>query len=200
MFLKRIISWCYYNFYVRRQLKELGDNSVLKYPFTIVNGKFISIGKRATIFSNVLFQAIKESDQDEPSIIIGDNVRIWSNVQISAAQKMTIGNDVAIAANSFITDTTHPYEDISKAPRYNKLKFLTPVSIGDDTWVGRNVIISGSKIGKHCIIGANSMVSKNIPDYCVVVGNPARIVKRYNPITGIWEKTDKEGNFLVESK
>lgn len=55
----------------------------------------------------------------------------------------------------------------------------------------------GCKIGRHCVIGAGSMVNKDIPDYCVVVGSPARIIKRYNPQSGQWEKTDKDGNFII---
>lgn len=193
--IKKLLKWIYL-IPVRRKLQFLGKNSMFRYPRRIERGRFIRIGEGANIYSNVMLQAIQETPEDTPSIIIGKNVRIWSNVQISSAQKMVIGNDVAIAANSFITDTTHSYEDIRLAPRYNKLKFLSPVVIGDDTWIGRNSIISGAKIGKHCVIGAGSMVTKDIPDYCVVVGNPARIVKRYNLQTEKWQKTDKEGNFI----
>lgn len=193
--IKKLLKWIYL-IPVRRKLRYLGKNSMFRYPRRIERGQFISIGEGANIYTNVMLQAVQETPEDTPSITIGKNVRIWSNVQVSAAQKMIIGNDVVLSANSFVTDTTHPYEDISHAPRYNKLRLLTPVVIGDDTWVGRNAIISGAKVGKHCVIGAGSMVSKDVPDYCVVVGNPARIVKRYNPETEKWQKTDKDGNFV----
>lgn len=178
------------------KLKHLGANAKLSYPIRVERGKFISIGKNAEIYSNSFFQAVQETPADSPSITIGNNVRVWSNVQVSAAQQMIIGNDVVLSANSFVTDTTHPYENIDHAPRYNKLKLLSPVVIGDDTWVGRNAIISGCKVGKHCVVGANAFVNKDVPDYCVVVGNPARIVKRYNFESKMWLKTDKDGNFV----
>lgn len=63
------------------------------------------------------------------------------------------------------------------------------VSIGDDTWIGTNVVIAGTiKIGKHCVIGANSVVTTDIPDYCVAVGSPCRVIKKYNKSSGLWEK------------
>ena len=71
------------------------------------------------------------------------------------------------------------------------------MSIGSYCGIYNNVVINaGVNIGTHLTIGANSVVTTDIPDYCVVVGAPAYIVKRYNPITCLWEKTDKQGNFL----
>lgn len=189
-FLRRILM-----VYLRHKVSHIGKPVVLKWPINIEGGKNIKIGDGAEFYANILLQAIHTTDFN-PSINIGDNVQLLHNVQISANGNILIGNNVVIAANTFITDTTHPYENIEHAPRYNPLKKLRDVSIGDDTWVGRNVIISGCKIGKHCVVGAFSFVTRDVPDYCVVVGNPARIVKRYNFDTKQWEKTDKDGNFL----
>lgn len=61
------------------------------------------------------------------------------------------------------------------------------VRIGDDTWIGTNVVIVGSvNIGKHCVIGANSVVTHDVPDYCVAAGSPCVIKKRYNPKLNAW--------------
>ena len=63
------------------------------------------------------------------------------------------------------------------------------VSIGDDTWIGTNVVIVGTvEIGKHCVIGANRVVTHDIPDYCVAAGSPCKVLKRYNMVTREWEK------------
>ncbi len=65
----------------------------------------------------------------------------------------------------------------------------SPIHIGEHTIIGANVIVlPGITIGKHCFIGAGCVVTQNIPDYCVTVGNPARIIKRYNPQSQTWEK------------
>ena len=63
------------------------------------------------------------------------------------------------------------------------------IELSDNIWIGANAVITaGVKIGKHCVIGAGSVVTKDVPDYCVAVGNPAKVVKKYNAITGNWER------------
>ena len=62
------------------------------------------------------------------------------------------------------------------------------IEIGDDSWIGINSVIVGNvRIGKHCVIGANSVVNKNIPDYSIAVGSPAKVIKRYNFEKKEWE-------------
>ena len=131
-------------------------------------------------------------------LIIGNHVVIVRFSQIYALQSIIIEDGVSIAENTFISDNTHTFTDITAPVRDQNIKPLGNVVIGSGTWIGRNACIMGCKIGRNCVIGAFSFVKKDIPDYCVVVGNPARIVKRYNPQSGQWEKTDKDGNFINE--
>lgn len=66
------------------------------------------------------------------------------------------------------------------------------LSVGDDTWIGTNVVIAGNiHVGKHCVIGANSVVTKDIPDYSVAAGIPAKVIKRYDFDKGEWIKTNE---------
>lgn len=61
--------------------------------------------------------------------------------------------------------------------------------IGEGSWIGTNVVIVGNvRIGKRCVIGANSVVTKDIPNHCIAVGIPAKVVKQYNVHTGCWER------------
>ena len=63
------------------------------------------------------------------------------------------------------------------------------VCIGDDTWLGTNTVIAGTvRIGRHCVIGANSVVTEDIPDFCVAAGNPCKVIKKYNSCTKSWER------------
>jgi acetyltransferase-like isoleucine patch superfamily enzyme len=62
-----------------------------------------------------------------------------------------------------------------------------PITIGEGSWIGRNCLVYAS-IGKHSVVAANSFVNKDVPDYCVVAGNPAKIIKRYNPETKTWQR------------
>lgn len=99
-----------------------------------------------------------------------------------------IGNSVILAQNVVASGLNHSYEDIS-VPIKNQSVTTKLIVIDDETWIGANVtIVAGITIGKHCVIAAGSVVTKSIPDYSVVVGNPARIIKRYNFTTEVWDK------------
>lgn len=120
-------------------------------------------------------------------VLIGDNTIIGIGCTIIGP--VSIGNDVMLAQNIVISGLNHGYEDISISPAKQKVS-CKQITIADDVWIGANsVIVAGVTIGRHSVIGAGSVVTKNIPDYSVAVGNPARVVKRYNSTLGIWEST-----------
>lgn len=110
--------------------------------------------------------------------------------QISAANSIIIGRFVLIAPNVFIADTHHEYQKIGIPIMHQGITTHDDqVTIGDETWVGINTVIIGNvKVGEHCVIGANSVVNKDIPDYCVAVGNPSKIVKTFDVKTRLWVK------------
>lgn len=112
---------------------------------------------------------------DASKITIGKNVRINENVFIQSA---VIGNNVMIAPNTAILSSTHRYErlDIPMVDQENI--FGMPPIIKDDVWIGRNVVIKhGVTIGCGAIVGACSLVTKDVPDFAVVGGVPAKIIK-----------------------
>ncbi len=119
-------------------------------------------------------------------VIIGERSLIGlSNVIIGP---VTIGNDVMLAQNIVISGLNHGYEDIALSIREHQT-VTKPIIIEDEAWIGANaVVVSGVTIGKHAIVAAGSIVTKNVPDHTIVAGNPARIVKQYNHKTGVWEK------------
>jgi len=101
---------------------------------------------------------------------------------------VNIGNDVMFAQNVVVSGMNHSYEDISLPPSKQK-DICLQITIGDNVWIGANsVVTAGVSIGKHSIIGGGSVVTKNIPAYSVAVGNPAKVIKRYNDQTKAWEK------------
>lgn len=122
--------------------------------------------------------------------IIGDFAHIY------ATHSIIIEEDVLIANFVYISDNLHSFTDIKTPIIKSKILQKNAVIIGTGSWIGEHVSIIGASVGKHCVIGANSVVTKDIPDYCVAVGAPAIIVKRYNFSSKQWEKTDKLGNFL----
>ena len=119
-------------------------------------------------------------------VIIGDRTKIGlSNTIIGP---VTIGNDIRLAQNITLSGLNHNYEDVSM-PIHVQGVSTAPIIIEDETWIGANVVVvAGVTIGKHSIVAAGSIVTKDIPPYSVAVGNPARVLKKYHPETKIWEK------------
>lgn len=111
-------------------------------------------------------------------LIIGNNSRIGlGNTIIGPVQ---IGNDVNIAQNVTISGLNHNYLDVNKSITSQGVS-TSQIIIEDDVWIGANsVILAGSNIGKHSIIAAGSIVTRPVPSFCIVAGNPARIIKQYN--------------------
>lgn len=108
-------------------------------------------------------------------VVIGKNVYINSNALLMARGGITIEDNVMIAANAQIISNNHDLYD---------LQILTckPVVIKESAWIGAGAtILPGVCIGKHAIVGAASVVTKDVPDYAVVVGSPAKVVKELDP-------------------
>ncbi|QNK63148.1 acyltransferase [Pedobacter sp. PAMC26386] len=125
-------------------------------------------------------------------VIIGSQTIIGlGNVIIGP---VVIGNEVMLAQNIVVSGLNHGYEDIRISPRQQK-ETSKQITISDDVWIGSNTVITaGVTLGKHCIIGAGSVVTKDIPEFSVAVGNPAKVIKQYNHVTGMWERVSSPKN------
>jgi acetyltransferase-like isoleucine patch superfamily enzyme len=97
------------------------------------------------------------------------------------------------AQHVVISGLNHGYEDCTMPPSLQPVK-TAPVTIGDAVWIGANaVILPGVSLGTHVVVGAGSVVTKDVADFCVVAGNPARVIRRYNPAAGGWERARSAG-------
>ncbi len=119
-------------------------------------------------------------------VLIGRRSRIgMSNVLIGP---VTIGNDVILAQNIVMSGLNHGYEDILLPPHDQPVSKKS-ITVENEVWIGANVVVvAGVTIGKHAIVAAGSIVTKNVPAYSVVAGNPARIIKQYNSVSGKWDR------------
>jgi acetyltransferase-like isoleucine patch superfamily enzyme len=170
---------------------HIGEKTVIYSPMKIVNPMNISIGDGVIIEANSTLYCVGnyQGINHQGNISIGNDVYINYGFNATTANRITIEDGVLCAFNVSIFDFDHGYEDVFSNINRAELTVKGPIVIGEKSWIGMNVAILGSvNIGKHCIIGANSVVTKDIPDYCVVAGSPARIIKRYNKLTKIWEK------------
>jgi len=142
--------------------------------------------KNFSVGSNCIIEDFATINNGVGDVSIGNNVGIGlSNVIIGPVK---IGNYVMLAQNIVISGLNHGYEDITTPPRLQKV-VTKQITIEDNVWIGANsVVTAGVTIGKHAIIGAGSVITKDIPEYSVAVGNPARVIKKYNFESGNWEK------------
>lgn len=164
----------------------------------MIKPQYVSLGKNVRIGPNARIEGISHWNDVifEPIISIGDYSAIQQDVHITCANRIQIGKHTAIAARVTITDINHPYEDVNLPIDKQNIE-VKEVIIGDECKIYNGaVILPGVHIGKHCVIGANSVVNIDIPDYSVAVGMPARIIKRYDFENKDWRRTDKEGLFL----
>lgn len=122
-------------------------------------------------------------------INIGDFTRVGLGNTLIGPVK--IGNEVILAQNVVISALNHNFEDVTMSIVHQGVK-TAPIIIGNNVWIGANsTILAGNHIGEHVVVGAGSVVTKDIPPYCVAVGNPARIVKRYDHKEQRWIRIDK---------
>lgn len=171
------------------RFRRCGCRVLVRKPI-ICTFEYISIGDRSHIGHNARIEAVRyyEGVRFNPHIIIGDNVSFQQNIHLTCANSIVIGQNTAIAANVTITDIDHPYDDPDTPVEKQPLR-VSSVSIGDDCKIYNNVVILGGvSIGKHVVVGANSVVTTSIPDYCIAAGAPAKVIKKYNHITKQWEK------------
>lgn len=194
-------KWVWYSqktkYWYNHFLKSCGKENMLMSPYyctfeNIVLGNFVLILDNARIEGVNYYEGV----HFHPEIVFHDHVRIQQNLYITCANKIELGANTGIGANVTITDIIHPYENIN-LPIEKQPITSDPVFIGEDCKIYNNVVIlPGTHIGKHCTVGANSVVKGIFPDYSVIVGAPAKIVKRYSFEKEAWLKTDKEGNFI----
>ncbi|MEM7283127.1 MAG: acyltransferase [Pseudomonadota bacterium] len=128
-----------------------------------------------------------------PRISIGSRVSSTGGLQIAACDYVEIGDDVLFATNVNITDALHGYREVGMPFKSQAMERIRGISIGQGCWIGQNVVIlPGTKIGHHCIVGANSVVSGEIPDRSIVMGLPGRVVKQWSDTENDWVAVNEQ--------
>jgi acetyltransferase-like isoleucine patch superfamily enzyme len=169
-------------------LGDLGKHTIIYSPVTLVNPQNIHLGRRVVIRQGARLETVtaRHGRTYRPKVVIGDDSSFEQNFHLACAQEITIGRKVAITENVGIFDIWHPYEDLSQAVVDQPLK-TAPVHIADECLIGMGAVIQpGVTIGRHCVIGANSVVTCNIPDYSVAVGAPAQVIRKYDNCESRW--------------
>lgn len=168
----------YYQPIFAARCKRAGKDLNLRDGLPEIHGDLsITIGEGCTIAGSARF--VSGHSYDSPELTIGDYTTINENVWISASCSVTIGSYVRIARNALILDNPgHPIDALRRRTKGVDIEQVKPVVVEDDVWIASEAIIMpGVKLGRGAVIGAGAVVTKDVPPYTVVGGNPARILR-----------------------
>ena len=158
-----------------------------------IDGKSnLSLGEHVIVQRFSWLGALPLTGEESCSLEIEEGSVIGSFNHIYATHRVIIGKNVLMADRVYISDCSHSYKNVDVPIINQPIKQLNDVIIGNGAWIGENVCIIGCKVGQNSVIGANSVVTSDIPDYCVAVGSPARVIKKYNKKLNRWEDVERE--------
>jgi acetyltransferase-like isoleucine patch superfamily enzyme len=157
----------------------------------------ISLGNSVSLREYAWLSVATEDPTGEPTIVLGDNCHIGFGSIISAKNRIHLERDVLVGQVVIIVDHNHAYEDVTVPVLDQGITEGGTIRIGQGTWIGHGASIICPRgeltIGRNCVIAANSMVMRSIPDYSVAAGYPATIIRQYDPEKRAWRAGGREG-------
>ena len=177
-----------------RRFGAFGEHSVICFPVNaLFNEQYIHIGAGTMFGPQMTLSAGMVPGQSMVSdtvITVGDRCLFGKGSGIVGHLRIEIGDDVWTGHHVYITDQNHGYEDLTR-PISEQVMPERPVSIGSGSWLGHGtVVLPGATIGRHVVIGANSVVTGTIPDNCIAAGVPARVIKRLDGPDGSSDRSE----------
>ena len=159
--------------------------------------RYITVGDNFKALDRLWLETVTSPDIDDPNLQIGSNVTCSDSVHIAATKRVLIGNHVLIGSRVTITDHNHGVyhgirqSDPEQTPWDRPLTVDAQTVIEDNVWLGDGVVVlAGSHIGRGSVIGANATVTGFIPPYCIAVGSPAKLIRRYDTESKTWRPVD----------
>lgn len=174
---ERRLSLCRntYSWLNKRKFKSIGKKSYFWNPIFLSGTQYIEIGERTGIWPHARVEVIDEweGQVDSPILKFGNNVYVGQNLHIACADSIIIEDDVLISAGVFITDLSHNTADNDRAVIEQGIT-TKPVKICEGAFIGKDsIILPGVTLGRHCVIGANAVVTKDVAEFATVCGVPA---------------------------
>jgi serine acetyltransferase len=180
---------CKTQFYYRRFFGKIGAGSKILNPMRLRNVHNMFVGEGVIINKYSFLLTHEIHGKRAPRLWIGAGCVIGHMNHLTCANEVNIQARVLTADRVHISDNSHVFSDPSVAILDQGVESKGSVTIGEGTWIGENASVLSCNIGRNCVIGANAVVLSDIPDYCVAVGAPARVVRRMNPVSRSWEAT-----------
>lgn len=188
---KTAVRWVISHLCWRARLGGIGPRSILFKPILVRGARKIYIGNNTVIRDGARLEVIVRDDVGwVPRMRIGDQVNIEQGVHIVCHCEITIEDDVSIGPYCVLLDVSHPFDPPDTFPKIGDRlpDHCSRLRIGRGSLIGAHcVILPNVMIGRGCVIGAGAVVTKSLPDYCVAVGAPARIIRRFDLVERHWE-------------
>lgn len=168
----------------RGDFARLGAHTTLQPPVQVRGAAHIDLGERVFVGANSWLEVIDPAEARlAPTIRLGDGTSIAGFCTITAKRSVIIERDVLIARYAYISDHSHAHHSNERPIKDQGIANIAPVRICRGAWLGQNVVVCpGVTIGRNAVIGANSVVRDDVPDFCVAVGAPARVVRCLAPV------------------
>lgn len=183
----RRLSSLFYVVCNKHRFGQIGQGCRIHRPLKIQGKSGVFVGDGVVVERGTWLAAMGIEPGVVARLELGPGTHLGHCNHIYATKSIKIGANVLTADRVYISDNLHSYEDVSTPILHQPIKQIGVVEIGDGSWLGEGVCVIGAKIGKGCVVGANAVVTKDIPDYSVAVGIPARVIKRYNHERSCWE-------------
>jgi lipopolysaccharide O-acetyltransferase len=176
-----------FSLFVSGAFAEFGHASVLQLPIRVNGEHRIAIGNGVFVGAGSWLQVL-DGPGAGVALSIGDGSSIVGGCVLSAAQSVRLGRKVLVARNVYVADHMHAFDDRTRPVLEQGITRVGAVEVEDGAWLGENVVVGpGVRIGRGAVIGANSVVLADVPDHCVAVGAPARIIERRSAETAMVE-------------
>ena len=160
----------------------LGKRSEVRCSQYITCGNNVIIGEESKLFCSNRIENVKK-----PMLTIGSNFHATRRLTVQCCNFVKIGENVLVASDVFIIDYNHGMNPQTPCYLDNPLESKGGVEIGDGVWIGNNcIILQNVSIGEKSIVGAGSIVTKDVPPYSIVAGNPAKVIKKYDFFAKKW--------------
>jgi acetyltransferase-like isoleucine patch superfamily enzyme len=168
---------------------SLGEGTNIVEPFTASCPERIDIGNRVYIAAGAWLSVVDHHNgrDYDPRLWIGDGASLGPGLVISCIADVSVGPGVLTGPRVFIGDAYHEYRDPDTAVVDQPMSNPAPVTIGAGAFLGVHcAVLPGVTIGERAYVGANSVVTRDVPANAVVVGNPARVIRRWDPDSARW--------------
>lgn len=192
MNLHKLVRYAITRLYWAQRLQSIGTRSIMYRPILVAHPQHIRIGERTFIRDHARIEVVIRSGVSRmPQLTIGNDVNIEQGVHIICQGEVTIEDEVSITPYCVIVDTEHPFNDPDRPPKIGSRLNThedSRVRIGRGSFIGaHSVILPGVDIGRGCVVGAGSVVTRSVPDYCLVSGAPARVVRCFDTESRVWK-------------